>query len=150
MCNPFVIVRTCIADASLSLPLSRAQTAMSDAASKKKSKKAASSEEKIEGDSFTIKPEAVTAPVDTSKWPLLLKVDQACADTVPSWRPLTLRPLSCPQNYNSLLVRTGHYTPIPQGCSPLKREIKEYIRYAPPSAHECVALWEQLRDEVQW
>jgi len=72
---------------------------------------------------FHLKPEATVAPVDTSKWPLLLK------------------------NYNTLIVRTGHYTPIPRGCSPLKREIKEYIRYgiinldkpANPSSHEVVA-----------
>lgn len=99
---------------------------MADAA-KKKSKKsaaaAAGADEKMEQEGTLIKPEAVTAPVDTSKWPLLLK------------------------NYNALLVRTGHYTPIPQGCSPLKRDIKEYIRYgiinldkpANPSSHEVVA-----------
>eukprot|EP00612_Vaucheria_litorea_P001594 CAMPEP_0171453352 /NCGR_PEP_ID=MMETSP0945-20130129/1095_1 /TAXON_ID=109269 /ORGANISM="Vaucheria litorea, Strain CCMP2940" /LENGTH=433 /DNA_ID=CAMNT_0011978203 /DNA_START=202 /DNA_END=1503 /DNA_ORIENTATION=- len=69
-----------------------------------------------------IKPEA-TPMIDTSKWPLLLR------------------------NYDQLHVRTGHYTPIPSGCSPLKREIKEYIRYgvmnldkpANPSSHEVVA-----------
>jgi hypothetical protein len=54
---------------------------------------------------FQIQPSNVTPKLDTSKWPLLLK------------------------NYDTLNVRTGHYTPIPQGCSPLKREIGEYIRY---------------------
>ena len=64
-----------------------------------------------------------TPPLDTSKWPLLLK------------------------NYDKLLVRTGHYTPIPVGHSPLKRPLVEYLRYgvinldkpANPSSHEVVA-----------
>ncbi|KAJ3201796.1 centromere/microtubule-binding protein cbf5, partial [Dinochytrium kinnereticum] len=72
---------------------------------------------------FTIKPQASTPPLDTSEWPLLLK------------------------NYDKLNVRTGHYTPIPSGCSPLKREISEYVRYgiinldkpSNPSSHEVVA-----------
>ncbi|KAG5182391.1 pseudouridine synthase [Tribonema minus] len=70
-----------------------------------------------------IKPQDSVPKLDTSKWPLLLK------------------------NYDQLHVRTGHYTPIPSGCSPLKRELKEYIRYgvinldkpANPSSHEVVA-----------
>ena len=44
-------------------------------------------------------------------------------------------------------VRTGHYTPIPAGSSPLKRDIDNYVRYgvinldkpANPSSHEVVA-----------
>lgn len=44
-------------------------------------------------------------------------------------------------------VRTGHYTPLPVGCSPLKRDIQTYIKYgvmnldkpANPSSHEVVA-----------
>ncbi|CAO3617484.1 unnamed protein product [Cunninghamella echinulata] len=50
-------------------------------------------------------------------------------------------------NYDQLNVRTGHYTPIPSGCSPLKRPLNEYVRYgfinldkpANPSSHEVVA-----------
>ncbi|KAF9536203.1 centromere/microtubule-binding protein cbf5, partial [Mortierella hygrophila] len=50
-------------------------------------------------------------------------------------------------NYDKLNVRTGHYTPIPSGCSPLRRELAEYVRYgvinldkpANPSSHEVVA-----------
>jgi H/ACA ribonucleoprotein complex subunit 4 len=46
-----------------------------------------------------------------------------------------------------LNVRTGHYTPIPNGCSPLKRPLDEYIKYgiinldkpSNPSSHEVVA-----------
>jgi hypothetical protein len=51
-----------------------------------------------------IVPEKKNPPLDTSKWPLLLK------------------------HYDQLNVRTAHYTPIPQGCSPLKRTLLEYIR----------------------
>ncbi|OAQ64409.1 centromere/microtubule-binding protein cbf5 [Pochonia chlamydosporia 170] len=71
----------------------------------------------------TIKPQAVTPAVDTSSWPLLLK------------------------NYDKLLVRTGHFTPIPNGCSPLKRDIKSYVssgvinldKPSNPSSHEVVS-----------
>lgn len=70
-----------------------------------------------------IKPESGVKKLDTSKWPLLLK------------------------NYDSLNVRTGHYTPIPCGNSPLKRPFIEHVRYgcinldkpANPSSHEVVA-----------
>ena len=72
---------------------------------------------------YTIKPEAATPLVDTSSWPLLLK------------------------DYNKLLVRTGHFTPIPVGCTPLKRDLKSYIasgvinldKPSNPSSHEVVA-----------
>lgn len=51
------------------------------------------------------------------------------------------------QNLDKLTVRTGHFTPVPHGHSPLKRPIQEYIRYgimnldkpANPSSHEVVA-----------
>jgi H/ACA ribonucleoprotein complex subunit 4 len=70
-----------------------------------------------------IKPEAKTPQLDTSEWPLLLK------------------------NFDKLHVRTGHYTPIPSGSTPLARSLQEYIRYgvinldkpANPSSHEVVA-----------
>ncbi|OLL23276.1 Centromere/microtubule-binding protein cbf5, partial [Neolecta irregularis DAH-3] len=77
---------------------------------------------------FLIKPENISASIDSSEWPLLLK------------------------NYHKFLVRTGHYTPIPSslscsGCSPLKRPLKEYIssgvinldKPSNPSSHEVVA-----------
>ena len=72
---------------------------------------------------MVIKPEKVTPPLDTSSWPLLLK------------------------NYDKLHVRTGHYTPIPSGFTPLKRPLQDYIRYgvvnldkpSNPSSHEVVA-----------
>jgi len=69
-----------------------------------------------------IKPEE-SKPIDTSKWPLLLK------------------------NYGNLLVRTGHYTPLPFGCSPLSRKLEDYLLYGivnldkpvNPSSHEVVS-----------
>ncbi|KAD1618699.1 hypothetical protein E3N88_42541 [Mikania micrantha] len=74
-------------------------------------------------DDYLIKPQSFTPAIDTSEWPILLK------------------------NYDRLNVRTGHYTPLPAGYSPLKRPIAEYIRYgvinldkpANPSSHEVVA-----------
>ncbi|KAJ9162714.1 hypothetical protein P3X46_022470 [Hevea brasiliensis] len=72
---------------------------------------------------FMIKPQSFTPAIDTSQWPILLK------------------------NYDRLNVRTGHYTPLPSGYSPLKRPLTEYIRYGVmnldkpgnPSSHEVVA-----------
>ena len=72
---------------------------------------------------YLIKPQATTPPLDTSKWPILLK------------------------NYEKLNVRTGHYTPLPTGHTPLKRPLHDYVRYgvinldkpANPSSHEVVA-----------
>merc|ERR1712223_2279249 len=60
---------------------------------------------------------------DTSDWPLLLK------------------------HFDRLNVRTNHYTPLPFGASPLKRDISNYIKSgfinldkpANPSSHEVVA-----------
>ncbi|ERN06404.1 hypothetical protein AMTRI_Chr06g191200 [Amborella trichopoda] len=81
-----------------------------------------SGEEQADKD-YLIKPQSFTPSLDTSQWPILLK------------------------NYDRLNVRTGHYTPIPSGFSPLKRPLEEYIRYgiinldkpANPSSHEVVA-----------
>ncbi|KAG0478313.1 hypothetical protein HPP92_013032 [Vanilla planifolia] len=72
---------------------------------------------------YLIKPQSFTPTLDTSKWPILLK------------------------NYDRLNVRTGHYTPLPTGHSPLKRPLNVYLRYgilnldkpSNPSSHEVVA-----------
>ena len=48
---------------------------------------------------FLIKPSDTKPPLDTSQWPILLK------------------------NYDKLNVRTGHYTPLADGYSPLKRPL---------------------------
>ncbi|KAG4948299.1 hypothetical protein AAZX31_15G054400 [Glycine max] len=84
-------------------------------------------ESKDEG-GLMIKPQSFTPPIDTSQWPILLK------------------------NYERLNVRTGHYTPIPSGYSPLKRPLAEYLKYgvlnldkpANPSSHEVVAWIKRL------
>ncbi|KAF7966229.1 hypothetical protein HWV62_39465 [Athelia sp. TMB] len=76
----------------------------------------------LEGE-YSIKSEAAQPKLDTSQWPLLLK------------------------NYDKLLVRSSHFTPIPSGCSPLKRDISTYIKSgvinldkpSNPSSHEVVA-----------
>lgn len=57
----------------------------------------------LSGD-YAIKPENAQPKLDTSQWPLLLK------------------------NYDKLLVRSAHFTPIPAGCSPLKRDITTYVK----------------------
>jgi H/ACA ribonucleoprotein complex subunit 4 len=70
-----------------------------------------------------IQPEEKAEAIDTSGWPLLLK------------------------NYGRLLVRTGHYTPLPFGCSPLSRPLDAYMLYGiinldkpvNPSSHEVVS-----------
>ncbi|XP_019177209.1 PREDICTED: H/ACA ribonucleoprotein complex subunit 4-like [Ipomoea nil] len=81
----------------------------------------------VHGD-YLIKPQSFTPSIDTSQWPILLK------------------------NYDRLNVRTGHYTPLPSGHTPLKRPLAEYIRYgvlnldkpANPSSHEVVAWIKRL------
>merc|ERR1712100_558296 len=89
----------------------------------KKDEAVEESEEHKKRIDYFVKPENVTPKLDTSNWPLLLK------------------------NYDQLNIRTGHYTPIPHGYSPLKRPIEEYVRSgvinidkpANPSSHEVVA-----------
>jgi len=79
-------------------------------------------DQQAKGD-FLIAPTSAATSLDTSKWPLLLK------------------------NYDKLNVRTGHYTPIPCGHTPLRRPLKEYLQYgcvnldkpSNPSSHEVVA-----------
>lgn len=69
-----------------------------------------------------------TPKLDASRWPLLLK------------------------NYDKLHVRTGHYTPIPSGSTPLKRSLQDYLSYGcinldkpvNPSSHEVVAWVKRL------
>ncbi|XWS43090.1 hypothetical protein CRYUN_Cryun16bG0071900 [Craigia yunnanensis] len=90
---------------------------------KHKKKTMPDSETKESDQDFMIKPQSTTPSIDTSQWPILLK------------------------NYDRLNVRTGHYTPLPSGFSPLKRPLAEYIRYgilnldkpSNPSSHEVVA-----------
>jgi H/ACA ribonucleoprotein complex subunit 4 len=77
---------------------------------------------------YVIKPENTVPTLNTSDWPLLLK------------------------NYDKMLVRSGHYTPIPNGSSPYKRDIKSYIssgvinldKPSNPSSHEVVAWLKRM------
>lgn len=32
------------------------------------------------------------------------------------------------QNFDKLNIRTAHYTPLPNGSNPLKRNIQDYVR----------------------
>ena len=63
-------------------------------------------------DGFMIKPEKAAPRLDTSRWPLLLR------------------------NYDSLNVRTGHYTPFPSGCSP-----GPIARCFTPTVSSCTPLY---------
>ncbi|KAH9288737.1 hypothetical protein KI387_032854 [Taxus chinensis] len=95
---------------------------MASSGEKKKKKSTQNHGEEESGD-YLIKPQSYTPEMDTSSWPILLK------------------------NFNKLNIRTGHYTPIPTGNSPLMRPLYDYIRYgvinldkpANPSSHEVVA-----------
>jgi H/ACA ribonucleoprotein complex subunit 4 len=57
-----------------------------------------------------------------------------------------------------VLVRTGHFTPIPNGSSPLKRDIKSYIssgvinldKPSNPSSHEVVAWVKRILRYEFW
>ncbi|XP_067131323.1 H/ACA ribonucleoprotein complex subunit DKC1 isoform X2 [Centruroides vittatus] len=88
----------------------------------KKKKKKTLGDIQAEG-SFYIEPSSKEGQLNANQWPLLLK------------------------NFHKLNVRTNHYTPLPSGCSPLKREIQDYIRSgfinldkpSNPSSHEVVA-----------
>ncbi|XP_046390369.1 H/ACA ribonucleoprotein complex subunit 4 [Ischnura elegans] len=90
--------------------------------SKKKRKSQAGNGEDAD-ESYFVKPSEDKVVLDTSTWPLLLK------------------------NFDRLNVRTCHYTPLPFGNSPLKRDISDYVRSgfinldkpSNPSSHEVVA-----------
>ncbi|KAG8239830.1 hypothetical protein J437_LFUL011456 [Ladona fulva] len=97
---------------------------MVDEPKKKAKKKKRSTGGDLEStDDVFLKSSSEKASLDTSTWPLLLK------------------------NFDRLNVRTCHYTPLPFGASPLKREIADYVRSgfinldkpSNPSSHEVVA-----------
>lgn len=75
-----------------------------------------------------IPPQNITNSISSADWPLLLK------------------------DYLELLVRNGHYTPIPHGSEPFKRDIKSYIssgiinldKPSNPSSHEVVAWLKRI------
>lgn len=90
---------------------------------KKKKDKSSVGDLQVAGD-FRVEPsDAPAKKLSTADWPLLLK------------------------NFDKLNVRTNHYTPLPFGSSPLKRELTEYVKSgflnidkpSNPSSHEVVA-----------
>ncbi|KQK03004.1 H/ACA ribonucleoprotein complex subunit 4 [Brachypodium distachyon] len=105
---------------------SKSKDASADPAAGDDNPSLAEAEAKTDG--YMIKPQSLVPSLDTSTWPLLLK------------------------NYDRLNVRTGHYTPLPSGHSPLKRPLQEYLRYgvinldkpSNPSSHEVVAWIKRL------
>jgi len=72
---------------------------------------------------YQIKPSHEQPKTDSSNWPFLLK------------------------NFDKLNLKTAHYTPIPQGNTPLKRPLEDHLKYGVinldkpgnPSSHEVVA-----------
>ena len=62
------------------------------------------------------------------------------------------------ENYDKLLVRSGHYTPIPAGSAPLNRDIKSYVssgvinldKPSNPSSHEVVAWIKRILRVENW
>jgi len=72
---------------------------------------------------FFLEPSSTAGKLNTADWPLLLK------------------------NFDRLNVRSNHYTPIAEGCSPLQRPIEDYVKSGfinldkpvNPSSHEVVA-----------
>ncbi|KAK0752239.1 hypothetical protein B0T18DRAFT_342391 [Schizothecium vesticola] len=84
----------------------------------------------VDNDEHSIKPapEKASAVPDTTDWPLLLK------------------------NYSELAIRTSHFTPIPHGSAPFKRDIKSYVssgvinldKPSNPSSHEVVAWLKRM------
>lgn len=87
----------------------------------------------FDGD-YVIKPESKgSKKVDTTSWPLLLR------------------------NFESLNVKSSHFTPIPKGFSPLKRPLADYLKYgminldkpSNPSSHEVVAWVKKILKVVK-
>ncbi|GMF92468.1 unnamed protein product [Aspergillus oryzae] len=87
---------------------------------------------------YTIKPESGASNISTSDWPLLLK----------NYDKRTFAFYL----YSRRAHWTGHFTPIPAGCSPLKRDLKSYInsgvinldKPSNPSSHEVVAWMKRI------
>jgi H/ACA ribonucleoprotein complex subunit 4 len=99
---------------------------------------------------YAIKPEALTPSIPTSEWPLLLKNYDQC--TLPRGKKKKKKRANADFLFYIVLVRTGHFTPIPAGSSPLKRDLKSYIssgvinldKPSNPSSHEVVAWMKRI------
>ena len=94
-----------------------------DKKKKKLVEKEMKDEEEPVQDEFVIKPSEEGPIIKSEDWPLLLK------------------------NYHKMNVLSTHYTPITAGSTPLKRPLKEYLKYgvinldkpSNPSSHEVVS-----------
>lgn len=85
--------------------------------------------------------------------PFPLRTGRFCSKTTKSVCLHQCLPPRCEETLTSIvLVRTGHFTPIPAGCSPLKRDLKSYIssgvinldKPSNPSSHEVVAWMKRI------
>ena len=96
---------------------------------------------------FRVQPSEAVPQLDTKDWPLLLKVCYTVAVFMVLLNDSFNLVRLFVQNFDKLNVRTNHYTPMPFGSSPLKREINDYVRSgciyldkpSNPSSHEVVA-----------
>ena len=95
----------------------------SDKKKKRLSEKKARIDEEIVEEEHVVKSTEEGPKIKSEEWPLLLR------------------------NYHKMNVLTTHYTPIPAGSTPLKRALKEYLKYgviildkpSNPSSHEVVS-----------
>lgn len=102
-----------------------------------------------------IEPSNVEVKLECKDWPLLFKVVCFSKSAYPVLRQLRdtidkteRRFLICLlQNFDKMLTRTKHFTPLTSGSTPLNRNITEYIKSGcinldkpcNPSSHEVVA-----------
>lgn len=94
-----------------------------DKKKKKLVEKQMEAEEEQANDQTVIRPSDEGPSIKSQDWPLLLR------------------------NYHKMNVLTSHYTPIPAGSTPLKRPLKDYLKYgvinldkpSNPSSHEVVS-----------
>uniref|UniRef100_T1J4T7 Dyskerin n=1 Tax=Strigamia maritima TaxID=126957 RepID=T1J4T7_STRMM len=95
----------------------------SQSSSKKRKSKSKNTGDVQHETTFQVTPSEKAGSLNCSDWPILLK------------------------NFDRLNILTNHYTPLPFGCSPLKREISEHVKTgfinldkpSNPSSHEVVA-----------
>lgn len=106
------------------LSILKASTRMiKDKKKKKLVEKQMEAEEEQANDQTVIRPSDEGPSIKSQDWPLLLR------------------------NYHKMNVLTSHYTPIPAGSTPLKRPLKDYLKYgvinldkpSNPSSHEVVS-----------
>lgn len=96
----------------------------------RKKSQAVEMEEENQKQQFVVQPEEGGSKMQSKDWPLLLK------------------------NYDKMNVLSTHYTPIPAGSTPLKRPLKQYLKYgiinldkpSNPSSHEVVAWVKKILD----